>query len=362
MKELPESVRSRLRQAPAPGEHPDADMLAAFAERSLSEHERDTVAAHLAGCADCRYSLALAAGSMEHEPAPKRFRNWHVWTWGLAAAAMACSIAAVVRWERPAGAPAPDIAQVARAKPPRAAFETNAAPVRQPAPGQSAAPAPKVRTMHLLQPVAPLPPAIAPAPPAASAASGQAPAPEADALAPGITGGQAPQAVLQPKAKSALAQHELRTGAFAPEQERMPQSVAQSTGATSMMVGVAPAPSRLRWSINASPDTAGLSQGFVQNSTDGRNWQTVALNPEVNFRSVAARGPEVWVGGSNGVLLHSLDYGVTWTSVTVASGDARLSGDIVRVEALGHAGARVETSAGEKWITTDGGAHWMKTE
>src|SRR5579863_6992874 len=116
MKELPESVRSRLRQAPAPGEHPDADMLTAFAERGLSERERDTVAAHLAGCADCRYSLALAAGSMEHQPAPKRFRNWHVWTWGLAAAAMACSIVAVVRWERPQAAPAPDIARVAKAK------------------------------------------------------------------------------------------------------------------------------------------------------------------------------------------------------------------------------------------------------
>ena len=43
MKELPESVRSRLRQAPAPGEHPDADVLAAFAERGLSQREREIV-------------------------------------------------------------------------------------------------------------------------------------------------------------------------------------------------------------------------------------------------------------------------------------------------------------------------------
>ena len=117
-----------------------------------------------------------------------------------------------------------------------------------------------------------------------------------------------------------------------------------------------------RWSINASPDTAASSQGFVQNSIDGRNWQTVPLNSGVNFRAVASSGPEVWAGGSNGVLLHSLDYGVHWTPVTVAADGVKIAGDVVRVEVLGRGSVRVETSAGEKWFTSDSGAHWTKTE
>ncbi len=347
MKELPESVRSRLRQAPAPGEHPDADVLAAFAERGLSVRERETVATHLAGCADCRETLALAADAMEQEPAPERSRGWHAWGWGLAAAAMACCIVVVVRWERPQSRPAADIAQMAKAKapPPLATQPKIATPA---APEPSAVQAPERRAKKLRAPAPPPPPMAAPT-------SHQETVSVASA-AP-VVSEQSLQAVPQPKAKNAPAPMQLRAQAV-----MAPQSAAMRTGVRNAVAQSAPPQAPLRWSINASPDTAASSQGFVQNSSDGRNWQTVPLNSAVNFRAVASSGPEVWAGGSNGVLLHSLDYGVHWTPVTVAADGAKISGDVVRVEALGRGSVRVETSAGDKWITTDGGAHWTKTE
>lgn len=42
-------------------EHPDADLLAAFAEKRLLGHEREELLAHLAECADCREVVALAS-------------------------------------------------------------------------------------------------------------------------------------------------------------------------------------------------------------------------------------------------------------------------------------------------------------
>jgi Photosynthesis system II assembly factor YCF48 len=62
MQNLPKIVRARWqRTTPATaGPHPDADLLTAFAERSLAARERDHVLGHLARCADCREVVVLA--------------------------------------------------------------------------------------------------------------------------------------------------------------------------------------------------------------------------------------------------------------------------------------------------------------
>lgn len=62
MTDLPKIVRERMRTAVA-GDHPDPDLLTAFAEQALSERERTPLMDHLARCADCRDVLALAAVS-----------------------------------------------------------------------------------------------------------------------------------------------------------------------------------------------------------------------------------------------------------------------------------------------------------
>jgi len=60
MTDLPKIVRERM-QAAVAGDHPDPDLLTAFAEQTLPERERTPLLNHLARCADCRDILSLAA-------------------------------------------------------------------------------------------------------------------------------------------------------------------------------------------------------------------------------------------------------------------------------------------------------------
>src|SRR5437764_12626078 len=90
MAKLPKIARDRLRQrnnrspvdlrsaggldaTPAAslgaGQHPDANLLAAFAERRLAGSERTLLLGHLADCAQCRELVALAFPSPEVQAA-----------------------------------------------------------------------------------------------------------------------------------------------------------------------------------------------------------------------------------------------------------------------------------------------------
>jgi photosynthesis system II assembly factor YCF48-like protein/putative zinc finger protein len=80
MQHVPKIVVTRLR-SPAAESHPDADLLTAFAEQSLTGAERDHVVEHLARCGDCRevVSLALPA-QVELQPSIDSSANWFGWT------------------------------------------------------------------------------------------------------------------------------------------------------------------------------------------------------------------------------------------------------------------------------------------
>jgi hypothetical protein len=77
MTEVPKIVYDRLRAAQSlpyglPEQtHPDADLLTAFTERSLSATERDGMLHHLAICVDCREIVALALPAAEIPALPK---------------------------------------------------------------------------------------------------------------------------------------------------------------------------------------------------------------------------------------------------------------------------------------------------
>jgi len=93
MEKLPNIVRERLK-VPAGGDHPDADLLTAFAERALPEPERSRVLTHLSRCADCRDVVALAVppatDSVSLDTAyPAPWFHWRVLRWG---AAVACVV------------------------------------------------------------------------------------------------------------------------------------------------------------------------------------------------------------------------------------------------------------------------------
>jgi hypothetical protein len=95
MNKLPNIVRARLGAVEA-GDHPDPDLLTAFAEQALAEQERFKVLAHLSRCSDCREVLAVAMPSLSTAALATassidtaRRRSWFHWPavrWGAVAA------------------------------------------------------------------------------------------------------------------------------------------------------------------------------------------------------------------------------------------------------------------------------------
>ena len=65
MELIPQIVLQRIRRQ-APGTHPDADLLAAFAEQGLKPTERTLVLRHLSRCHDCRDVIALGFVPVEN--------------------------------------------------------------------------------------------------------------------------------------------------------------------------------------------------------------------------------------------------------------------------------------------------------
>ena len=115
-----------------------------------------------------------------------------------------------------------------------------------------------------------------------------------------------------------------------------------------------------RWTVS--------SEGQVQRSLDGgKTWQEVKIANVVRFRAVAAIGQSVWAGGSGLGLFHSADGGETWqprsliprTSLMKPAEVEQLP-DIVRIDFRDEMHGTVETSAGESWLTEDGGKTWKR--
>ena len=91
MQSVPQIVRERLKNGNSTGEHPDANLLAAFAEKSLSDRERAHVLTHLSQCGDCRDVVALAlpdTDTPEMLKVPERhgWMSWPAFRWGFVTA------------------------------------------------------------------------------------------------------------------------------------------------------------------------------------------------------------------------------------------------------------------------------------
>jgi hypothetical protein len=328
-------VKSLLARPRAVSAHPEADVLAAYAENTLLKRERATVIAHLSDCADCREFLSLAFPVNEEEsaalPKPRLAWRWSpVWSWAASMAAICIVVSAV--WEfrgqyvvtsrKPESAPM----AIQAKKPEPAPMAAPAKPVvareaRQFTPPPIAAPEAKKTPA---QPPPPPPPVLAapqqtPPQPAADAGSAgalvsaQARPPAGDTILP------ASQAV------------EVRSSA--------PASRLKSASRFGAM-GIAgrPRPS-VRWSIG------GESRGVLQRSDDGgATWTIVSLAGEVSFRAVTSSGDDVWVGGSAGALFHSSDQGAHWQRISFGA-----TGTIVAIKT---------GASGEAEVTTDDGRTW----
>lgn len=91
MQNVPKIVADRLRVGTAFADHPDAEWLTAFSERSLPAQERNQVMEHLALCSECRDVVALALPTEESvaqavRPVRGGLLTWPRLRWGLVAA------------------------------------------------------------------------------------------------------------------------------------------------------------------------------------------------------------------------------------------------------------------------------------
>jgi photosystem II stability/assembly factor-like uncharacterized protein len=130
---------------------------------------------------------------------------------------------------------------------------------------------------------------------------------------------------------------------------------------------VMPAPQSQKYQQSA-PDTNQLQvQNQVQSQAEGKTVnksRAVSAAAPVGsipiFRAVSAAGPEVWAGGSAGVLYHSVDGGQQWTRVVPAASGIPLTGDIISIAFPDPQHGQITTSAQEFWFTIDGGQTWQK--
>ncbi len=315
-------VKSALARLRAVSAHPEADVLAAFAENTLLERERATVIAHLADCADCRESLVLAfpADAEEQVALPKPRAAWRwspAWSWA-ASMAVVCIIVSAV-WEFRGQH---IVTPVKPAATPMAVQAPRSEPARQKPPGPKRArqftppPITVPEAKKAPQPPPPPPPAL----------------PQADAL---VAAQQPVAAPLQSQPPAASEAFQVRQPALAAK-SRM--SEARGFGAMGGIAGRVTRPAVL-WSIG------GESRGVLQRSDDGgATWTIVSLADEVSFRAVTSSGDDVWVGGSGGVLFHSSDQGAHWQRISFGA-----TGTIVSIKA---------GASGESEVTTEDGRTW----
>ena len=421
MPEVPKIVHEKLRAGLARGVHPDANLLAAFAEQALAGDERESVLEHLARCQECRELLAVSL-PLEAAPAAERAaetfptdpalimpqgkrRSWFAWNrlgWaGLAAGlAIAASVLIVHPGSRnkteealkstPAAMPS-KVKEVQQENKPAPAASSE---VSQP-PSELA----KVGGEQLL--VSPIPMRRD----AAKERGFMATAPKA----------VAPSSVLADKLEASAGKKD--------EQPRPPASVSETAEVSGGAVAVAAEPAQSTDALarnEASPvfrakaaramDSAGAnlvadvkqkgteekslepSMGYVVNgaaapvataksammqksmvqalwairgdavlrSLDaGAHWESV-FQPHRPLLFATGVGADVWVGGKNGELFHSTDMGATWNSVHPSVGGQALAGDITRIDVYSSSQVVLSTSKKESWSTSDGGKTWEK--
>jgi hypothetical protein len=409
-------VHERLKAGALEANHPEADELTAFAERSLAEVERIAVLEHLARCCDCRDILALALPATDALETAVRtpaqgWVNWPALRWGLVAAGIvAIALLGIVQYQRPSG----NIAATSGASHQVVFEETRNQPLASPPPSAGVKKAEdqvasskvtnsdrQIATMlsEKKKRVARAGGAGVALPAAATGYSAaSSPLYKQQAAADPATNMRVPAVSERVAAQAQSAPLDTRTseaGQFEPPTAPQPANHSNNENYAADRVGKAKpavisqsaapvAPSIIprsiipRWAINAD--------GVLQRSfDDGATWQTVEveapryftdatgvdasgkpLQREVRkmasptFRAVAVTGTDVWAGGSGAILYHSQDAGDHWTRVMPASSGATLTGDIVSLEFLDMQHGKVSTSTAEIWSTSDDGQTWQK--
>jgi hypothetical protein len=292
----------------------EPDVLAAWADRTLSATEVRALETHAAACGRCR---ALLDAMVQSEPARSATPVWWKapalrWTAPFAAIAGAMLVwVAVERQSNRTPASVAPTATVTEARPEQrgAAAEDKQAPpkVTQQAQAKAAAPRDKLADSAVARQPQPSQPARA----------------QAQSAAPAAT----PSATPVPETQSRF--------------------VAGAIDAIASPQIVSPDPSS-RWRIG--------SPGTVGRSTDGGlTWEAQAVDTKA--RLVAGASPAAgtcWLVGAAGTVLKTTD-GRTWKRLPAPD-----PSDLVSVTAQDANAATVTTADGRSFHTTDGGLTWSR--
>jgi hypothetical protein len=106
-----------------------------------------------------------------------------------------------------------------------------------------------------------------------------------------------------------------------------------------------------QWRISAD--------GNVERSAGG-NWSTAIAQPGTKFTVVATVGPIVWAGGTQGVLLRSVDNGASWQAMQLPNIGAGTNSTITKIEFRDAFNGTVSTADHRSWSTRDRGENWQQ--
>jgi len=374
---IPKSVSDALANERSAEQHPSPDLLNGYVEQSLSAKEKAGVTQHLAVCEDCREVVFLASAAASQpfdaaiiEPA----RVWRGWKWLVPAVAMLALGSSVLVEHRNLFAPH----QIAM----RAANHQSGTLPSQPVGSQAAtdnqtnalmfSPAPQAtpnQQEHIranltgrnkrsaqdevaaaagakqtqnesrealadLAEAAPSPTTPSPAVVARNAAATSSAATAAAPLQAAV--GQGPSA----RAFGAVGQSSLQS-----MKKAAPSGISGDASYRSLTI-------RSQWRIT--------DQGHLERSQADDKWTQVLAAQPIRFRAVAVVGNDVWAGGNNGALFHSVDGGEHWAQVVLSADGHPETGAVASIHFDTVSQGSVRTETGSTWTTSDRGQSWNK--
>ncbi|MGA2688385.1 MAG: YCF48-related protein, partial [Candidatus Korobacteraceae bacterium] len=101
-------------------------------------------------------------------------------------------------------------------------------------------------------------------------------------------------------------------------------------------------------------------EGHLERSPAGDNWTQVLADQPIRFRAVAVVGNDVWAGGNNGALFHSVDGGGHWAQAVLSADGHPETGAVVSINFDTVSQGSVRTETGSTWTTSDRGQSWNK--
>jgi hypothetical protein len=341
----PNPLQRELARSASVGPHPDSDILTAFAEGKLLQRERAEVFAHLATCPDCREVLAIAteAGPIPTSAAkpfllPRSIqqtsRAWLPWASIAAGIIVVCSAGLLYRE--------------------KLEFKQRATVATENAPAISSA------STRQKESSPPAHPAVAPGKAAADSnpsnlkasvlakESGVQKTENQELGSMAVQSGLARQnSRIEVSSAAETTPGEILARPPAPVQAGSAFVSAEAPRATEQASLAAVA--RSHWRIN--------SIGQAERSFGNEAWEAVLPNESSRMHVVSVFDRDVWIGGENTRLYHSVDNGLTWALVALPQKDGS-EHVIAHIRFQTSQAGSIEAADGVTWTTTDGGVSW----